>query len=178
VAGFDRSMIPGSATEPSSQSPAFNKSGDDRVTSVRESGIGSGSDADPLVRHMTVAFGRLECDVVARWASSTPRSANARCRGRRGGAGDVRHPSFVLIYEEASDGVQRARGLELDSLGASKVNTVTRASVTTTTFLLGRAGSHALLQLAPSTLELVVPLIAFAVIATVMGVVLVRRRLG
>jgi hypothetical protein len=51
-------------------------------------------------------------------------------------------------------------------------------SVTTTTFMLGRSVGHALFQLTPSTMEIVVPLIAFAVIATVMGLVLVRRRLG
>jgi hypothetical protein len=57
-----------------------------------------------------------------------------------------------------------------------RMNTGSHTSVTTTTFLLGRSAGHALSQLSPSTLELVVPLIAFAVIATIMGVVLVRRR--
>jgi hypothetical protein len=55
---------------------------------------------------------------------------------------------------------------------------VSHASVTTTTFMLGRSAGRALFQLAPSALELVVPLIAFAVIAAVLGVVLVRRRLS
>ena len=125
------------------------------------------------------AFGRLECDVVARWASSRTRSASAACRRRRGGAGDFRYPGFVLLDEEASDGARRARGFALNLLEAAKrMNTGSHTSVTTTTFLLGRSAGHALSQLSPSTLELVVPLIAFAVIATIMGVVLVRRRLG
>jgi hypothetical protein len=76
-------------------------------------------------------------------------------------------------------GARLRRGLALDlSEEAKKLNTVSRTGVTTTTFLLGRSAGHALFQLAPSTFELVVPLIAFAVIATVMGVLMVRRRLG
>jgi hypothetical protein len=99
-------------------------------------------------------------------------------RGRRG-AGDVRYHSFILFCEETSDGVRRARGLALDLLEAAKrMNTGSHTSVTTTTFVLGRSAGHALFQLAPNALEFVVPLIAFAVIATIMGVVLVRRRLG
>jgi hypothetical protein len=37
----------------------------------------------------------MALDLVAPWASSRPRSAGARCRGRRGGADEVRYPNFV-----------------------------------------------------------------------------------
>jgi hypothetical protein len=58
------------------------------------------------------------------------------------------------------------------------MNTGSGASVTATSIHLGRSAGHALFQLAPTTLEIVVPLIVFAVLATVLGLVLVRRRLG
>jgi hypothetical protein len=48
----------------------------------------------------------------------------------------------------------------------------------TTTTLSVVSTSHNLARLTPTTGEMIAPLLAFAVVATIMGFVAIRRRLG
>jgi hypothetical protein len=53
------------------------------------------------------------------------------------------------------------------------VNNVTSA---TTTTLLGRNAGRDLFRMTPTSWEIAAPLIAFALVLTVMGIIVIRRR--